>query len=80
MELSSKNGLSVMAGVCVVLLAIIPLKVDSANLGWLRWQIAIYVFAALAIFSLIAQAFIQSKEDHQREQREIERDKRQTSI
>jgi hypothetical protein len=80
LEISSKNGLSVMAGVCVVLLAIIPLKVDSAHLDWLRWQIAIYAAAALAIFSLIAQAFIQSKEDRKRDLREIERDKRQDGI
>ena len=64
----------------MVLLAIIPLKVDPSRLGWLRWQVAIYVLSASAIASLFVQAMTQSKEDHKRDQKEIERDKRQESI
>jgi hypothetical protein len=79
-HLSWKNGLSVVAGVCVVLLAIIPLKVDPTQLVWTRWQIAIYVLTTGAICALAGQAFIQSKEDHRRDQKDAERDKRQANI
>jgi hypothetical protein len=79
-HLTIKNLLSIVIGTCVVGLAVIPLKVDPNHLAWLRWEITVYALAAFGVLALMAQAVIQSKEDHEREKRELERDQRQVRI
>jgi hypothetical protein len=69
-----KNFLNVLIGVCVVVLACIPLFVPAEHLAWLRWQIVTAIAAFLALVTLIIQAAVQSREDHQRERRDTERD------
>jgi hypothetical protein len=73
-HLNWKNGLSIVIGICVILLAVIPLKVDAAHIGWMRWQVGMYGLATIAMVALFLQAAIQSKEDHEREIRESARD------
>ena len=80
LHLTLKNSLSIVAGLCVIALAAIPLWVPSDHLGWIRWQIVIWVTAGLALVALPVQAFLQSKEDHDREEREKERDVRDAVI
>ncbi len=75
-HLTLKNCLSGVVGVCVVLLAVIPLFVPADHLGWLRWKTAIVALAAGAIVALFFQIAIQSHEDHQREAKEKQRDER----
>ncbi|HEV2385680.1 MAG TPA: hypothetical protein VGS20_00345 [Candidatus Acidoferrales bacterium] len=72
-----RNFLSVIAGVCVVGLAIIPLTVSADHLSWVRWEMVICLAAGLAVAALIVQACLQSAEDARREQREQQRDKRE---
>lgn len=72
-----KNLLSVIIGVCVLGLAVIPLAVPVDHLAWIRWQAAIIVLAVAAVIALFWQAAIQSREDHERDTREGARDKRQ---
>ena len=75
LHLTLKNSLSVVTVICVVALAVIPLKY-SDQLGWLRWQIAIPCLAGIAVFAVIGQALIQSKEDHAAQRRDLLRDER----
>jgi hypothetical protein len=76
-HLSSKNMLSVIAGVFVVTLALIPLLVPADHLSWPMWKAAIIVCAAVAVFALLAQAVLQSQEDKARDEREKGRDARE---
>jgi hypothetical protein len=78
--LTLKNFLSGIVGICVVGLAVIPLFVPTDQLGWLRWQITIVVLGAGAIVALFVQITIQSREDHQRQAKEGERDARDQKI
>jgi hypothetical protein len=80
LHLTTKNLLSVIAGICVVLLAIIPLGVPADHLGWMRWQIAVLALAVVAVASLFWQACIQSREEHEAKGRERLRDERLGSI
>lgn len=72
--LTAKNGLTIVVTLCVIGLAVIPLKVPAIQLDWLRWQIAVYALAAVAIISIFVQAMIQSREDHERDANESRRD------
>jgi hypothetical protein len=47
LHLTRKNFLTVIAGICVVGLAVIPLSVPADHLGWTRWQGAIVVLAGI---------------------------------
>ena len=80
MHWTFKNFLNVLIGVCVVVLACIPLFVPAEHLAWLRWQIVTAIAAFLALVTLIIQAAIQSREDNQRERRDTERDKQLTRL
>lgn len=79
-DLNWKNGLPLVAGVSVVLLAIIPLNVEPTHLAWMRWQVSIYALMGVAVVSLFGQALILSKEDRERDQRDRSRDQRQNNI
>jgi cytoskeletal protein RodZ len=79
-DLTRKNLLAIVIGACVLGLAIIPIKVAPDHLSWFRWQFLVYLLGIVGITAIVAQALIQSKEDHEREKRELERDKRQESI
>ncbi|HEX3987739.1 MAG TPA: hypothetical protein VHX13_14165 [Acidobacteriaceae bacterium] len=68
-QLTVKNGLSIITGVCVVLLAVIPLKVAPDRLLLLRWEIAIIGLAAVAVISLLYQGHLQSRDDHEQTNR-----------
>lgn len=72
--LSRKYGLSVLAGALVVVLAYIPLAVPADHLSWLRWKTIVIVSTLGAVLALLFQAVIQSREDHERDTREISRD------
>jgi hypothetical protein len=74
-HLSSKNVCGVVAGVCVVILAFIPLAVPPDHWIWARWTVAVIVCGMSAVVSLVYQALVQSREDAEREERERERDK-----
>jgi len=60
----------------VLALAIIPLSVQADHLGWLRWELAVIVLGLVAVVGLFVQAAIQSREDHERGQRDQTRDAR----
>lgn len=79
-RLTWKNFLSIVVGVCVVLLALIPLKVDPSHLTWMRWQAAVLLLALCGVAAIIWQAFLQSKEDHESHERERKRDLRLDSM
>jgi hypothetical protein len=64
----------------VVGLAIIPLSVEPSHLSWLRWEIAIGVLGGVGLIAIIAQAVMQSKEDHERDERDKKRDEKQAQI
>jgi hypothetical protein len=70
-----KNSLSVIVGLCVVVLAAIPLTVSAGHLSWLRWQIITWMAVVIALLALCAQAIMQSREDRHRDEREGERDR-----
>jgi membrane protein implicated in regulation of membrane protease activity len=74
LHLTGKNFLTVIAGVCIVFLAVIPLAVPVDHLGCVRWQIAVIALAAIAVVALLWQAFLQSQEDRKRDEREQARD------
>jgi len=80
LHFSSKNCWSFVIGVCVVGLALITLVVDPQHIPWLRWQILVYVLGVGALISLIVQAAMQSKEDHDRDVRENARDARHAGV
>lgn len=80
LHLNLKNTLSILIGACVVGLAIIPLTVDPSHLGWLRWEIAIGVLGGVGVVAIFVQAIMQSKEDHERDERERLRDQKQSQI
>jgi hypothetical protein len=73
-HLSSKNVSTVVTGICVVILAYIPLAVPADHWSWMRWTVAVIVCGVAAIFALAYQALAQSKEDADREERERVRD------
>lgn len=73
-HLSSKNICTVVAGVCVTVLAFIPLAVPPDHWSWVRWKVTVIVCTVAAVFALIYQALAQSKEDADRQDREHERD------
>ena len=64
----------------MVFLAAIPLCVAPDHLPWLRWQLAIGFLALAAVAFLISQAMLQSKEDHERDEREKDRDSQLSTI
>jgi len=78
--LTAKNFLSVIVVGCVVGLAVVPLAVPADHLAWLSWRRAVLFLAAIAIVAVLSQSVIQSREDHQRDAREQERDKRYQRI
>ena len=71
--LTFKNFLSVITLICVVALTVVPLKYSN-ELSWLRWQIAIPVMAVSAVIAVIWQAFIQSRQDQERDVRDMKLD------
>jgi hypothetical protein len=73
-HLSSKNVCNVVTGICVIVLAYIPLAVPPDHWLWMRWTIAVIACGIAAIFALGYQALAQSKEDADREIREQMRD------
>jgi hypothetical protein len=77
-RLNSKNSLSVLIGVCVVVLAVVPLSVPASQIGWPRWQLIIWLTVVVAVAGLYVQAILQSREDAKREEKEQERDARDT--
>jgi hypothetical protein len=79
-RLNLKNGLSVVTGICVVVLAYIPLGVPADHWTWLRWKVAAVVCGLVAVISLFTQAVIQSSEDHKRAEKEEERDRRDARV
>lgn len=72
LHITLKNFVSAVLGICIVLLAIIPLLVDPQKLG--RWRAWTILLGAIGVIALIAQALLQSKEDHEIEEREKQRD------
>jgi len=64
-----KNFLSVIVGVCVVGLALIPLLVPTEHLTYTQWRVAIIALGAVAIVALILQAVLQSQLDTRLEQK-----------
>jgi hypothetical protein len=77
-RLSWKNALSVVTGVCVVGLAFISLHVAPDKLK--DWQVWVYALAIVGILCILLQAFLQSQEDHQRDEKAKERDAREKNI
>lgn len=65
-----KNFLSFIVGSCMAGLAWIPLFVPTTHLMWLRWQTAIGALIAVGLVALFFRERIQSREDHQRDERE----------
>jgi hypothetical protein len=73
--ITPKNGFSIVVGVCVVLLAVIPLKVPPEHLLWFRWESAVLLLAIVAVGALLYQAHLQSKDDHEQAERNKRIDK-----
>jgi hypothetical protein len=73
-HLTLKNFLAIIIGVCVVGLAVIPLKVSPDHLGWHRWQFGIYFLSIVGIGAIFLQALLQSVEDHNRISMDAKRD------
>jgi hypothetical protein len=63
LHLTLKNFLSIVIGVCVVGLALIPLLVSPEQLGWPRWKIGICVIAFTTIVAICLQAVLQSTDE-----------------
>ncbi len=63
LHLTPKNSLSFVVGLCVVVLALIPLTVPADHLSWLRWQITAWVAVGIALLALFVQACLQSRDD-----------------
>jgi hypothetical protein len=80
LHLNWKNGFTVVASFCIVGLTVIPLFVPADQLAMVRWKAAVVCLMVLALVSLLAQSLIQSREDHLREAKDQERDKRQDSL
>src|ERR1035441_389165 len=80
LHLNWKNGLNIVAGVCILGLTSIPLFVPADQLSWIRWKIALVCLTVTALIALLIQSLVQSREDHKQEERERERDKRQDSL
>ncbi|HYY72156.1 MAG TPA: hypothetical protein VE778_01050 [Candidatus Bathyarchaeia archaeon] len=72
--LTGKNLLTLVGAVAVFAETLIALLVPADHLGWLRWRAAVIIIGALGIAALIWQTFKQSREDHEREERERHRD------
>jgi hypothetical protein len=68
-DLSAKNGLSIVAGAAMLFEGIVPLTVSPEHLGWLRWQMSIGGVAVLGILAIIFQAFHSSKEEREQKQK-----------
>lgn len=79
-HINQKNFLTVVQVVAVVGLAVIPLFADPAHLGWRRWQVAVVCLASVGVCAVFRQAHIQSREDHDRAERERESDSRQDEM
>jgi len=67
LHLNLKNSLSFIVGLCVVVLAYIPLFVPVDHLSWLRWQMAAGMAALVALVALFVQACLQSRDDQKRD-------------
>ena len=79
-HLTAKNSLSIVQVLCMIALAIIPLVAEPSHLGWVRWLASMWIIVFIGVVSVFVQAHLQSKEDHEREQKEQRRDSVQEGI
>src|ERR1700674_1224844 len=63
LHITLKNSLSFIVGLCVVVLALIPLTVPANHLSWLGWQITVWVAVGIALLALFVQVCLQSRDD-----------------
>lgn len=80
LHVTSKNWFNWLSGVCIVFLTAIGILVPSDNWGLQPWKWVILALLVLAVIGFTVQLFIQSREDHDRQNSESKRDERQAGI
>jgi hypothetical protein len=72
-----KYSFSVVSVVAMICDTIIPAVVPAEYLAWMRWRIAILLFALIAIGGVVAQAIFARREERKRDKKDEDRDIRE---
>ena len=71
---TSKNFSSMLTGVCVIGLALIPLFVTPSDLSALIWRVLIVILTLTGLVTIVAQNSLQAKDEEEMQIRQEKRD------
>ena len=69
-HVTGKTGYAVVAGLCVIVLAFVPLYVTTGHLALSGWHEAVASLVSPAFITIVAQNLKQARDDDEREGRD----------